>query len=131
MRTPWQTEIVLHAKDVDYLGHVTAAAHVTLFEEAHGHWLAEVMDDPMPSFVLVRLELDYRRELLLDDGPVLATVTPVALTRSTVTVQEALTSSRGVHTQARTVLVRWDGDRRRSMPFPSAERERIVAQLGT
>ncbi|GAA1949001.1 hypothetical protein GCM10009798_05270 [Nocardioides panacihumi] len=130
MRSPWQTEIALRAEYVDYLGHVTAAAHLTLVEEAHGRWLAEVTDDPMPSFVLVRLELDYRRELLLDDGPVQATVAPLVVTRSTVTVEEALTSSRAVHTQARAILVRWDRDRRRSMPFPPGERERIRAQIG-
>jgi acyl-CoA thioesterase FadM len=126
----WEIELELRQEYVDYLGHVTAAAHLTLFELAHGHWLAELMDDPSPAFVLVRLELDYRRELLLTDGPVTASVTPVELTRSTVRVREELRSaSHGVHTEAVAILVRWDRERRRSMPFTPTERAGIEAQL--
>jgi len=130
VNAPWEIQLELREEYVDYLGHVTAAAHLTLFELAHGHWLAELMADPAPPFALVRLELDYRRELLLGDGPVSVTVTPVRLTRSTVTVREELRSGRrGVHTESTAVLVRWDRERRRSMPFPAPERAGIEAQL--
>ncbi|MFI7006555.1 acyl-CoA thioesterase [Streptomyces sp. NPDC050145] len=130
MNPRWTTELELREEYVDYLGHVTAAAHLTLFELAHGHWLAELMADPAPAFVLVRLELDYRRELLLADGPVIASLAPVRLTRSTVVIQEELrTAARGVHTEATATLVRWDRVRRRSMPFPASERAGIEAWL--
>ncbi|MFI1434336.1 acyl-CoA thioesterase [Streptomyces lydicus] len=130
MNTPWKIELGLREEYVDYLGHVTATAHLTLFELAHGHWLAELMAEPAPPFALVRLELDYRRELLLADGPVTVSVEPVRLTRSTVTVREELRSApHGVHTEATATLVRWDRERRRSMPFPSSERAGIEAQL--
>ncbi|MEU5060135.1 MULTISPECIES: hotdog domain-containing protein [unclassified Streptomyces] len=130
MNAPWKTEFELREEYVDCLGHVTAAAHLTLFELAYGHWFAELMAEPAPPFALVRLELDYRRELLLTDGPVTASVAPVRLTRSTVTVREELRSAPyGVHTGATAILVRWDRERRRSMPFPPSERAGIEAQL--
>ncbi|GAB3857743.1 hypothetical protein GCM10028801_16640 [Nocardioides maradonensis] len=121
----WTIELPLREEYVDYLGHVTAAAHLTLFEEAHAHWLAEITEEPAPAFVLVRLELDYQRELLLTDGPVTLSIEPTELTRSTVTVQEVMASARGPHTRARAILVRWDRAARRSMPFRDEERRRI------
>ncbi|WP_185736093.1 thioesterase family protein [Nocardioides sp. LS1] len=129
MNETWSIELPLTEKYVDYLGHVTAAAHLTLLEEAHAHWLASVVDEPEPAFVLVRVELDYERELLLADAPVTVRVEPVELTRSTVTVQEVMASARGPHTRARVVLVRWDRAARRSMPFGEGERRRIDVQM--
>lgn len=129
MNRPWEIELPLRADYIDYLGHVTAAAHLTLFELAHGHWLAELMADPTPPFVLARLELDYRRELLEKDGPVTVSVVPERLTRSTVVVREELRSTQHMHTEATAVLVRWDREARRSMPFPPSERAGIEAQL--
>lgn len=129
MNGQWGIELALRPEYVDYLGHVTAAAHLTLFELAHGHWLSELMTDPTPPFVLVRLELDYRRELLLQDGPVTISVVPERLTRSTVMVREELRSVQHLHTEASAVLVRWDREARRSMPFAPSERAGIEAQL--
>ncbi|WP_165964259.1 thioesterase family protein [Actinomadura sp. KC216] len=126
----WDIELELRERDRDYLGHVTAVAHLALFEEAHARWLAEIMDEPAPPFVIVHLELDYRRELLIDDGPVTVSLKPVVLTNSTVTVHERLGSAgKGVHTESRVILARWDRERRRSMPFPPRERQAIEALL--
>ena len=127
--TTWHTEVAPRTEYVDYLGHVTAAAHLTLFEEAHWRWLAEITGDSHPAFVLARLELDYRHELLAEDGPVRVTIAPVEVTRSSTTVEEMLVSARGIHTQARAVIVRWDRAARRSMPFLPLERERLLEQL--
>lgn len=122
----WTIELPLRDEYVDYLGHVTAAAHLALCEEARTRWLMGILEEDQPAFVLVRQELDYRRELLLTDGPVVVSVEPVTLTRSTVTVQEAIASRRGVvHTASRAVLVRWDREARRAMPFLPVERERV------
>jgi acyl-CoA thioesterase FadM len=125
----WTIELPLHEEYVDYLGHVTAAAHLALFEVAHTHWLAGITDEPNPGFVLVRLELEYDRELLLADGPVAVCVAPVELSRSTVTVREVMAPAKGPHTRARAILVRWDLAARRSMPFRDEERRRIGVRL--
>lgn len=120
----------LHEAHVDYLGHVTAAAHLILLEEAHAAWLSSVMDDDMPSFVLAHLEMDYRREILLADGPVAVTIRPVRIGRSSLTIEEQMLGSDGtVRTEARVVLVRWDRDGRRAIAFPDVERAIIQAQL--
>jgi acyl-CoA thioesterase FadM len=127
---PWFSRLELCENDVDYLGHITAAAHLKLFEEARTDWLAEVTNEPLPSFVVVRQELDYRRELRLADGPVTITTEPLRLSRSTVAVHERMTSGQdALHTESHAVLVRWDRGRRRSMPFSARERQRIEAQF--
>jgi acyl-CoA thioesterase FadM len=121
----WTADLDLKEEWVDYLGHVTAAAHLAIFEEARTRWLMTIMDDDQPSFVLVRQELDYRRELLFSTGRVSASVTAVRLGRSSLTIVEAIRSSVGIHTESRAVLVRWDRTRRCSMHFPPIERGRI------
>ena len=127
---PWSSRLELCENDVDYLGHITAAAHLKLFEDARSDWLAEVTNDPWPAFVVVRQELDYRRELRLTDGPVTITTEPPRLSRSTVTVHERMASGRDtLHTESLAVLVRWDRERRRSMQFSARERKRIEARL--
>jgi acyl-CoA thioesterase FadM len=126
----WLTRLELQESDVDYLGHITATAHLKLFEEARTGWLAQVIADPLPAFALVRQELDYRRELRLADGPVTITLEPLQLSTSTVTVHERMASGRDtLHTESRAVLVRWDAMRRRSMPFSRRERQQIETQL--
>ena len=126
----WSMKLELRPESRDYLGHVTAAAHVALVEEAHAHWFAEIIGDEEPPFVLARLELDYRRELLLEHGPVTVSVEPVLLTRSTVTVAERMLSGAGgLHTESRAVLVKWDRGRRRASPFLPRETSLISAQL--
>lgn len=128
--TTWTVALPLREEYVDYLGHVTAAAHLALCEEARTHWLMEMLLEEQPAFVLVRQELDYRHELLQSDGPVTVSVEPVALTRSTVTVQEAIVSLSGTtHTESRAVLVRWDREERRAMAFLPAERDRISRRV--
>jgi len=120
-------DVDLDADWVDYLGHVTAAAHLTIFEHARAHWLMRIMDDQQPPFVVVRQELDYRRELLIAGRAVSVSVTPTELGRSSLTIAEELSSAEGVHTRSRAVLVRWDRERRRATPFLPAERDRIEA----
>lgn len=121
----------LEEKYVDYLGHVTAAAHLVLLEEAHTQWLASVTEEELPSFVLAHLELDYRRELLLTDGPVTVRLRPLQMGRSSVVVDEQIRGADGdVRSEARVVLVRWDRDRRCATVFSDAERALIEVQLG-
>jgi acyl-CoA thioesterase FadM len=125
----WTIVLDLEEESVDYLGHVTAAAHLAMFEESRARWLMTIMDADEPSFVLVRQELDYRRELLLSAGRVSVSVTAVGLGRSSLEIVEAIRSLAGVHTESRAVLVRWDRARRCSMHFPPVERGRIEQQM--
>jgi acyl-CoA thioester hydrolase len=128
----WSTLLDVSVDDTDYLGHITAFVHLKLFEQARARWLAAVMEDPSPAFVLAHQELDYRREILVSDGPVTVTIEPVQLARSSVRIFEQLLAVDGtLRTESTAVLVRWDRERRRSTPFSALERQRIQAQLPT
>jgi len=125
----WTVDLDLRDERVDYLGHITAAAHLAIFEEARARWLMAIMDDDQPSFVLAHQELDYRRELLLSARPITVSVAPVSLGATSLTIVEEIRSATGVHTESRAVLVRWDRAGRRPMAFPSVERERIERRM--
>lgn len=127
----WTTQLIPTADDTDYLGHVTAYVHLRLLEQARAEWLAKVQDDPTPGFVLAHQELNYRREILLSDSPVTVRITPVRVGRSSVVVQESIVSAADtLHTQSTAVLVRWDRNERRPIPFPPDERESLTRLVG-
>ena len=91
-----------------------------------------MLREPEPSFVVVRQELDYRNEILLKDGPVTVYIEPLRVSRSGIAIREFMKSAKGtLHTESQAVLVRWDREARRSMPFTDSERERILGQGGS
>lgn len=130
MTAAWRVELPLLDEYVDYLGHITATAHLALFEQSRTLWLREITAEHEPAFAVVRQELDYCDELLMDDGPVGVDLRVVALSRSTVTVREHLRSIDGVlRTRSDAIFVRWDRSARRSMPFLPAERDLLLDAL--
>jgi acyl-CoA thioesterase FadM len=116
---------------VDYLGHVTASAHLEIFEHARWRWFSALWRDDEPSYVLARQELDYERELLVHDGPIEVTIAVESLGQRSVTIRETISSDAArIHTRSRAVLVRWDRASRRSMAFELHEHaglERLAA----
>lgn len=127
---PWTTEVPLTREWVDYNGHITATAHLAIFEEAHTGWLAEVMEIQQPPFVVARQVLDYRHELLASAGSVVVYLRPTRLTWRSIHLNEEIRSSGGkLHTESQVVLVRWDQATRASTPFLDTERRRIEADI--
>ncbi|MFF8605623.1 acyl-CoA thioesterase [Streptomyces sp. NPDC015346] len=115
----------------DYLGHVTAYAHLKLLEEARWRWLRDLWHESEPAFVLARQELDYRRELLVDDGPAAVEIAVERLSRSSFTLAERIvTSGTTLHTTSRAVLVRWDRSERCSTPLKRHELALLARHIG-
>lgn len=126
----WQRQLHLRFGDLDYLGHVTAAAYLAHFEEVRATWMAETLNVRFPVYVVAHQEIQYLREVLLDDGPVTITVTPVELGTSRVVISEELLSRHGnLHARSRATLVMWDKETRRSRPMTDHERDAFGAQL--
>lgn len=126
----WRAELPLVDEYVDYLGHITATAHLALFEQSRTLWLSEITGELEPAFAVIRQELDYRHELLTGDGPVRVDLRVVRLSRSTVTIEERLESASGdLRTESHAIFARWDRSARRSMPFLPAERDRLLVAL--
>ena len=52
-------------RDMDAYGHVNNAVYLTYLEECRDRWVRSVLGDA--AFVIVRIAIDYRRELSLAD----------------------------------------------------------------
>ena len=67
-----KTPIQIRFKDVDRLGHVNNANHITYFELARVEYFNTVMkeikiDWDNESLILAKIEMDYKQPILLDD----------------------------------------------------------------
>jgi Predicted thioesterase len=64
-----QIEIAIRWRDVDNYGHVNNAVYLTYLEECRDRWVRRTLGDDV-GFVIVRVAIDFRRELSLEDGSV-------------------------------------------------------------
>jgi acyl-CoA thioester hydrolase len=64
-------KVQVRFKDVDKMGHVNNANHLTYFELARMHYFSEVVggkiDWEKEGIILARMEIDYRMPILLED----------------------------------------------------------------
>lgn len=124
MSTAFEHSVGVRWRDVDALGHVNHAVFLTYLEEARDALFAQVLGDVM--YVMVRIELDFRAEIRLDDRRVTVRVEVERLGTTSLTTRETLLTLSGeVAAEARVVTVRWDADRRKPVPFTDAERARL------
>ena len=111
-------------RDIDALGHDNPAVYHELLEEGRWALFAPLIEAAgVFEFVLARVELDYRREVRRADGEVELLTRVERVGRSSVTVATVMTLLDGsVAAEGRSVLVAWDGERRRSRALTAVER---------
>jgi acyl-CoA thioester hydrolase len=115
--------VPLRRRDVDELGHLNQAVYHELLEEGRAALFAGVREDGDFPFVLVRIELDYRREVRLADTAVDVALRVAELGRSSVTVAHEIVRPDGsVAAEGRSVLVAWDRAARSARELSEAER---------
>jgi acyl-CoA thioester hydrolase len=117
--------IEIRWRDLDVYGHVNHVVFLTYLEEARDEWLAATLGDAAAiwNFVVARVEIDYRRELTLEDDVVVARCGLDGLGSSSVrTIETVRTRDGAVAAEARAVLVTFDAEKRRSRPMTDAER---------
>jgi acyl-CoA thioester hydrolase len=127
---PWSSRLEIRFADLDYLGHVTAAAYLAFFEEARVAWLVDVWRTRFPAYVVARQEIEFLREVALDDSPVVLAIDLVRLGTSSFDVEESLTVSSGfITTRSKATLVAWDISGRRARALAEGERRGLESQL--
>src|SRR5215470_18434060 len=112
-----EKEIEIRWRDLDAFNHVNHVVFLTYLEEVRDEWLGRVLNDPalVWGYVLARVEIDYRRELTLEDDSVLARCSLERLrTKSIVTKESILTRDGETSAEARAVLVARDEQTRGS-----------------
>ena len=120
-----EKEIEIRWRDLDVYGHVNHVVFLTYLEEARDEWLGRALGDPARvwSYVVARIEIDYRRELRLEDDMVLARCKLRRIGTSSVGTREQLATRSGdVVAEAEAVLVARDEETGRSRPLLAEER---------
>ena len=121
-----EKEIEIRWNDLDAFEHVNHAVYLTYLEEARDEWLARATDGAM-DYVVARVEIDYKRELTLEDDRVTARITLDTLGTSSIsTVEELVVPSGETAAGAKAVLVACDAEHR-PRPLTDAERSALLA----
>ena len=118
-------EIEIRWRDLDSFGHVNHVVFLTYIEEARDEWLGRALGNPddVWSYVVARVEIDYRRELKLEDDVVVARCRLERIGNSSVTTRESISTRGGeLAAEAQAVLVARDEQTGRSRPIHERER---------
>jgi acyl-CoA thioester hydrolase len=120
-----QVTIPIRWRDVDNYGHVNNAVYLTYLEEARDRWARETLG-PQVDFVIVRIAIDYRRELSQDDDEVTVSCRGVGYGTSSIrTAEEIVTKAGWVAATSESVIVAHDANARSSRPLTDRERETL------
>src|SRR5207248_7427191 len=106
-----EKEIEIRWRDLDAFNHVNHVVFLTYLEEVRDEWLGRVLDDAalVWGYVIARVEIDYRRELTLEDDVVVARCSLERLgTKSVVTSEAIMTRGGETAAEAKAVLVARD-----------------------
>ena len=125
--------IEIRWRDVDSYDHVNNAVYLNYLEEVRDDWYETTVQsvEGAGDFVLVRVAIDFRRELTLADDFILATCVPVKVGNSSVTTREEIWSGGGdfLAAQAESVMVAHDAVTRKSRGLTPGERAAIETAI--
>ena len=124
--------VTIRWNDVDALGHVNNAVYLTYLEEIRHAWLLGVLaaGGDASGFVLARVAIDFRRELVRDHGCCVGSCRAIRLGTSSVATHEELRTPEGeLAAEAEAVLVARDHAAGRSRPLSPAERAALEGAL--
>lgn len=117
-----EVTIPIRWRDVDNYGHVNNAVYLTYLEEARDRWAHETLG-PEVDFVIVRIAIDYRRELSQADEEVTVTCRGVGYGTSSIRTAERIVAKAGwVAAESESVIVAHDADARSARPLTEEER---------
>ena len=121
--------VAVRWRDTDALGHVNNAVFMTYLEEGRDAFYARIIGSE-PIYVVVRLEVDLRAEVLYQDRQVTVQIAAERVGTTSLTTSETiLTAAQEVAAQARVTSVRWDAELRKPIPFSDAERSRLAVYV--
>ncbi len=116
-------------RDVDAYGHVNNAVYLNYLEECRDRWVSNVLGSAF-GFVVVRVAIDYRSELSLEDEEILVTCRGIGYGTSSVRTAERILKRDGtVSAGSESVVVKHDVRARRSVPLSDDERARLDASI--
>jgi acyl-CoA thioester hydrolase len=120
-----EKRIEIRWSDLDSSQHVNNAVYLSYLEEVRTAWLGEALRNAgaVMDFVLAHVEIDFKRELTLDDSAVVARCTLARVGTSSIrTAEEILTEGGELAARAEAVVVARDPATGASRSLSDAER---------
>jgi acyl-CoA thioester hydrolase len=127
-----EKRIEIRWRDLDALRHVNNAVYATYLEEARDEWMQRVLGGAgdLWDYVLVRVAIDFRRELSQEDDAVLVRTRLTRIGTSSLTLREQIVKLDGtLAAEAESVVVARDPATGWSRPLTTAEREAYAEVL--
>jgi acyl-CoA thioester hydrolase len=126
-----EKRIEIRWRDMDAYQHVNNAVYLTYLEEVRDEWLARVLGPAgVWDFVLARVAVDFRRELVQGDDAVVASCRLERIGRSSVTTREAIRTAAGQPAaEAESVVVARDRESGGGRPLSGRERAALEREL--
>jgi acyl-CoA thioester hydrolase len=128
--TAIETVVPLRWRDMDAYGHVNHAVYLTYLEQGRDAALSQLLRDTPDDmgYVVARVEIDYRRELRLADGPVVVSCRVTKVGGSSARTLETIVNVDGeLAAEAEAVIVKVDREARRPRPWSEAEQAAFAA----
>ena len=124
----WSVDLQPWWRDIDYLGHVTAAAYGTIYEESMARFVNERWGTSEAEYVVAHLAMSYLREIRMGETPIRVHVRCTSVEGSRFTCSMAITGPDGkVRNVARAQYAAWDSTARRSRVLSDRERTGLLA----
>jgi acyl-CoA thioester hydrolase len=120
-----EKRVEIRWRDVDAYRHVNNAVYATYLEECRDEWVDLCLGDVGDAwdYVLVRVAIDFRRELRLEDEEVAVSCRLEKVGTASITLREEIRTREGVlAAEAEAVLVARDRETGRSRPLTVGER---------
>ena len=124
----FEKRIEIRWSDLDSSQHVNNAVYLSYLEEVRTAWLDEALRNAgaVMDFVLAHVEIDFKRELTLDDTAVVARCTLARVGTSSIRTAEEILTERGeLAARAEAVVVARDPATGASRPLSDAERSAL------
>jgi acyl-CoA thioester hydrolase len=126
--------IQLRWRDMDMLGHLNQSVYHELLEDARAGFMISLAGNAgaqaYHTYVVVRVELDYRHEVRKDHGSVDIVVRPAGVGTSSFTLEhDVLLPDGTLAATGRTVMVGWDAQARGKRVLSDAERAVLAAAV--
>jgi acyl-CoA thioester hydrolase len=125
-----ELEIRIRWRDVDNYGHVNNAVYLTYLEECRDRWVRQTLGAAV-DFVIVRIAIDFRRELSLEDEAVVVTCRGTGHGTSSIRTAETIRAKAGwVAAEAESVVVAHDPVARKARRLTPPERDALEEAIG-
>ncbi len=127
-----EERIPIRWRDMDAYGHVNNAVYLTYLEQARDAWVADVLGSVTDTwdFVLARVAVDFRSELVQEDGFVIVRCRLAEVRRSSISTREEILKPDGtLSASAESVIVPRDKETGSARKLSDDERAALEAEV--